>query len=491
MPKNITAKITSRPKRIDLMILGIILLLGLTLRLYKIDSPIADWHSWRQADTAAVARNFVKNDFNLLSPRYDDLSNIQTTNFNPQGYRLVEFPLYNGMFAFAYKYLPIMSLEIYGRLTTIIFSLIVIAAIYFLVLGEEGRLAAGIASGVFAVFPFFVYYSRVILPEMTALGFMMLAILSLYLWKNASTKIRSGMLFLLSATFCSLALLIKPTVIFYGLPLLYIFFQKFKLSMVKKLPIYIYFAIAIIPFVLWRQWISHYPEGMPTYEWLLTSVNTFEGTKVIFFRPAFFRWIFHERILNMILGGYAATLLILGVLKRPNRSYLLPMFGLAALIYLFTFQGGNVQHDYYQTMILPPLAIFVGLGSAFILQQKKLFHNVYLSTIAVVVILGFSAAMSFYQVKGFYHVSDDLVSIAKVIRTITPPDAHIVTDRDGDTTLLYLADRKGYPAVTEDLAGLKTKGMQYLVTAKADVADKVKLEYEMIFANDQVFIFKL
>ena len=38
----------------------IILLLGFGVRLYKITSPIADWHSWRQADTASVTRNFCE-----------------------------------------------------------------------------------------------------------------------------------------------------------------------------------------------------------------------------------------------------------------------------------------------------------------------------------------------------------------------------------------------------------------------------------------------
>jgi hypothetical protein len=54
----------------------VILCLAFGLRLYKINNPIADWHSWRQADTAAVARNFDKFGFDILHPRYDDISNI-------------------------------------------------------------------------------------------------------------------------------------------------------------------------------------------------------------------------------------------------------------------------------------------------------------------------------------------------------------------------------------------------------------------------------
>ena len=49
----------------DLLILGCIILIALVLRLYKIGAPLSDFHSWRQADTAAVARNFVREKFDF------------------------------------------------------------------------------------------------------------------------------------------------------------------------------------------------------------------------------------------------------------------------------------------------------------------------------------------------------------------------------------------------------------------------------------------
>ncbi|MEK7154827.1 MAG: hypothetical protein AAB697_01740, partial [Patescibacteria group bacterium] len=78
------------------IILVIILGLGLGLRLYKIDNPIADWHSWRQADTSAVTRNFVKYGVDIFTPRYDDFSDVSGNGFfNSNGYRMVEFPIFN------------------------------------------------------------------------------------------------------------------------------------------------------------------------------------------------------------------------------------------------------------------------------------------------------------------------------------------------------------------------------------------------------------
>ncbi len=73
----------------------LIVILAFSVRLYCIDFPLADWHSWRQADTSAVSRNFVKSGFDILHPQFDDLSNVPSGKENPQGYRFVEFPFYN------------------------------------------------------------------------------------------------------------------------------------------------------------------------------------------------------------------------------------------------------------------------------------------------------------------------------------------------------------------------------------------------------------
>jgi hypothetical protein len=76
------------------IILSLIFLLGFIVRLYRINAPLADWHSWRQTDTAAVTYRFKEEGVNLLQPQYFDISNIQSGEFNPKGYRMVEFPIF-------------------------------------------------------------------------------------------------------------------------------------------------------------------------------------------------------------------------------------------------------------------------------------------------------------------------------------------------------------------------------------------------------------
>ncbi len=478
-------------KKIDIIILASILAIALGLRLYKINTPLADSHSWRQADTAAVARNFARDGFNLLKPTYDDLSSIQTGLENPLGYRMVEFPLYSALFGAFYRYLPILSLEVYGRLTTAFFSLVTIGVLYYLALKEYSRAAAIGAALTFAVMPYFVFFSRVILPETTAVACMMLSLLFLYCdTQHKNTVTKSLIYFSLSIVFYAISILIKPTVIFYSIAIAYLLIARYKLGVFKQWKAYTFVLLGLLPFILWRTYIQNFPEGIPDSDWLFTNVNTFEGSKNIFFKPAFFRWIFMERLGKMILGIYMSFFLLLGITGNFKKYFLHSLF-VSALAYLFTFQGGNVQHTYYQTVIFPGIAIMIGLGIGHLVKASETFNKT-LSYVSLILVFVFSFAFSYYEIKDYYHIPQDLPPIAKLIGDFTKPEDKIVTDRLGDTTLLYLADRKGAPAIYKSIQELKDLGYSYLVTANKETTETLKNEgKEVLVESNQFALIKL
>lgn len=484
-------------KKLDIYLLAVIVLVGLILRLYKINTPLADFHSWRQADTAAVGRNFVKDGFDLLHPRYDDISNIQSGVENPQGYRFVEFPIYNATFAALYAGTSKLTpnnypIEVYARLVSLVSSLFILAIIYYLLLKERDRISAVVGAAIYAILPFSVFFSRTVLPDTSALSYMFISIFFMYLFTEATTTRKQVLFYTLSLISFALSLLVKPTVIFYGLSVLLLFIRKYELVIIKKWHVYLYFLLAAVPLIIWRSYISQFPEGIPTSAWLITSVNTYQGLQNIFFKPAFFRWIFFERINNIILGGYLSIFLILGILNRKNTFFLLS-FLVAAMAYLLTFQGGNVQHEYYQIFILPALGIFVGVGVGTILTNTKTFVHPLVSVPIIVVLFALSMFFSYYRVRDYYNYSSDLIQLGKVINTLTSDTDRIVTDSTGDTTLLYIADRKGAPAVYKSLPELKLQGYTHFATSKKDVAEQIKSEkiFEILFENDKHALFKL
>ena len=134
-------------KKLEYFLLIIILFGALSARLYKFHEPVADWHSWRQVDTSAVSRNFVKSGFDVMHPKFDDISKNVSMRDNPQGYRFVEFPIYNVFQAGFFVFFKYFTLEEWGRLVTIFSSLFSTWFIYLIV-----RKYVSSRAGLFAAF---------------------------------------------------------------------------------------------------------------------------------------------------------------------------------------------------------------------------------------------------------------------------------------------------------------------------------------------------
>src|SRR3989344_1263251 len=240
-------------RKIEILFLTLIVVLALILRLYKIDNPIADWHSWRQADTASVTRVMIQEGINLLTPRYQDISSIPSGQPNPNGYRLVEWPLYNLLHLAVYRLDPSLGIDKAGRLTSVIVSLVSLVFLYLIVRKLSGRLPALLAAFLFAVLPFSIYYSRVVLPEplMTTL---FLISFYLFLANHRPTPI-------LSAVFLALALLVKPDALFFGLPYLYWWWVNRQQSKISIWWLVLFCVIALTALAAWPILMSLFPEG--------------------------------------------------------------------------------------------------------------------------------------------------------------------------------------------------------------------------------------
>ncbi|MCI0531795.1 MAG: dolichyl-phosphate-mannose--protein mannosyltransferase, partial [candidate division Zixibacteria bacterium] len=77
-------------------ILWVLLFVSVAARFYHFGIPILDHQSWRQADSAAMARNFYQEEFNPLYPRVDGRGWTS-------GHVESEFPLYSFLVAILYK----------------------------------------------------------------------------------------------------------------------------------------------------------------------------------------------------------------------------------------------------------------------------------------------------------------------------------------------------------------------------------------------------
>ena len=191
-------------------LLAAIVLLSALLRLYKINNPVADWHAFRQADTASVTLEYVKaKKIDILRPRYHDLSNIQSGLDNPDGYRMVEFPFINALLAVLIK-ITGLDYVLVSRLAAILTSLLSLVVIYKLTTAISGVKTALLSSLFFAILPYSVFYSRAILPEPYVILFSTYAIWQFHLF--ATHRRWSNLI--LSCASLALAALLKPFVVF-------------------------------------------------------------------------------------------------------------------------------------------------------------------------------------------------------------------------------------------------------------------------------------
>ena len=438
----------------------ILLVCAFVIRLYGFSNPIADWHSWRQADTSAVSRNFVKQGYDILHPRFDDLSNVASGKDNPLGYRFVEFPLYNLLQALTYQIIGVFTLEQWGRLVTIFSSLASISCIYLLVKKYASTRAGFLAALFYAVLPYNIYYGRVILPDPSMVAASLLCLYFFDRWISAKNP-RLDHWFFLTVLSGASALLLKPYAVFFLLPVVISVFQKYHLKSLIQWKLWLMVLGIIIPLIWWRQWMTQYPEGIPVNTWLMNGNG-------IRFRPAFFRWIGYERIIKLIAGHIGLLFLMLGtyqVLQQKNKLYF-ASFLVGSLAYVTIFATGNVQHDYYQILIMPTIAIFMGLGAEFLLTRKFFNASFVMRLILVVGIMLVSFYGSWQQVKGYFNVNNpSIVTAGQIVDKITPPDAKIVALYDGDTSFLYQTNRQGWPTLQNGLEDLITQGADYLVFA--------------------------
>ncbi|MFZ5845287.1 MAG: ArnT family glycosyltransferase [Patescibacteria group bacterium] len=469
-------------KKLKLILSFLIFLIAATPRFYKLESPVADWHSWRQADTAAVARNFLKFGFNPWLPRYDDLSNIASGRDNPQGYRLVEFPLYQLTAASLAKIFPQLSIEIWLRATTITASSFSTALIFLLVsrlLNWQTGLFSGI---IFAILPYSIYYGRIILPETFAVFW---AVFSLWLLSGK----RGGWSRLGAAAVCgAIALLVKPTTGFLLLPSLYLIWRKPSNFKARSLGLFVFILLSVTPFLLWRNWISRFPEGIPAYTWLLNAGN-------IRFKGAWFYWLFAERLGKLILGYWGLILFGLGLVVKPSQEegWFFRWLLIGTLLYLIVFAAGNVQHDYYQVLLLPVVSIYVGKGFVFLLTNKVFSKAIsyQLSAISFLMMVAFS----WYTIRTYYWTNrPDIVAAGKLADKLIPPDAKVIAPYNGDTTFLYQTNRQGWP-IGFDIEKKITMGATHYVTVSPtdnDLETKQLAEcFSVLVRNDRYAIINL
>ncbi|WP_346289728.1 ArnT family glycosyltransferase [Sphaerothrix gracilis] len=443
---------------------SIFFLLGLALlvRLYNIQSPIIGVHSWRQADTAALARNFAENGLNFFYPQVDWAG-------SSAGYAETEFPLYSYLVALLYKLFGVS--EIYGRAIAVVCSLVALFFLFQLVAYVVNRQAAFWASFFYAVLPLNVFYSRTFQPESMM---QMACVMGLYFFIRWLDSERWWH-WTVSALFVAIACLLKVLPLAYlGLPLLYLAAVKFKGKLFQQVALWVYagFILGVT-----AAWYYH------AHQIYLTYGHTFGfwgGTTDRYLWTMLLSLKFWGDILLRLAVRHFAVVgffLFLGGLWVRRRSAVEGCFDMGLIgvvVSIAIAPTSSYVHEYYQLPFVFYGVIFIGKACDVLLQSGKQWQRQTLAVAIGLTLVSGSVIYSLdYMRREVVHTSE-VYALAQQVKASTPQKALLVSATGGDPTLLYLSHRKGWLVHPDDISAvqleaLATHGADYLAGSYSTV----------------------
>lgn len=441
-----------------------ILFLALLLRLYHIDFPVGGWQDWRQADTAAMARNFYENGFNLFYPQID-------WGGNSSGFVESEFPIYPFVVSIVYRFFDVN--DMWGRILSVLFSLSTIYGLYLLTKKYLSEKAALWAAFIYAIIPLNIYFGRAFMPESAMLMCSIWGIYWFALWLEGS-RARD---FILAAAFVSLAVLLKIPTLHLGLPLLFLAWLRFRSNTFKMKTLWLFALLILLPVAAWyyhahqlflQSGLSFGIWGFGTDKW---------GNFDIIITPKFYNRILFQSIAERHLTYAGFLLFVIGLFlkRKSNEEKLFDYWLLAVLIYFLIVAKGNQVHDYYQLPFILPAVAYIGKVFDKYVHTDSIRHAfrtkpLVFSFLALCLMGMFTLSYLRYDLfMNHYETYDTaLFRLTSAVQRSTTKSDLVVAVSENNPIVLYRCDRKGWNSSPEELdstslSDKKNRGAKFLV----------------------------
>jgi 4-amino-4-deoxy-L-arabinose transferase-like glycosyltransferase len=450
----------------------IILLITVLARILHVSYPVTGWHSWRQSDTASIARNFYENGHSLLYPQIN-------WGGNKSGFVESEFPVYPFIVSYLYDIFGVHDAA--GRWLSLLFSVLTVYGVYLLVRKIINEDTALWSAFIYAVLPLNIFYGRAFMPDTFML---MCSVYSVYFFCEWLDK-NNTRYFIFTVIFTALAILLKLPAMYMGLPLFYLAYTKYGLSLFKKSSLYLLTALIFIPVVLWYY---------HAHQLLLNNGSSFGiwtfgqdkwGTFALLADIAWYNDIFFKSIAerHLTYAGFVLTVWGLFVKRKNEREGLFDIWMIAVLIFIFIAAQAHRAQEYYSLPINIPAAVFAGKVlakylpfSSFRSSAAAGRYRSYMAMVCVILI----CVLSYLRTARFLGgESQDAPAIrmGTEIQSATAPGEKIVTICDGNPVYLYHARRFGWTAQPQEIDSA-------FVSAKKNEGAKVLAGEKEIFIQN-------
>ena len=447
----------------------LISIVAVGVRLIAINQPLVGNWSWRQSDVAAIARNYLHNGFHFARPQIDWAG-------DQPGYVGTEFPILPFAAAICYKFLGVH--EWIGRIQAVIFFAISLP--FFFLIARRLLPGAGATWALlfYSFAPLGIMTSRCFIPDTPSL---VLSLIGLYFFQRwTSSNDRAS--FFLAAIAISLSILIKATSVIIGVPLACLTvaavydrrYQKQFSAHRAPLQLIIFAAIALVPAAIWY-WFA-YEISLRFYPYHFFGAG---GVKIM---SLAWYWKIAKEIPWLTLTPIGFGLAVVGLFTASRSKQLgnplAPFYWwLAAMIFFIIVVGYGNRHPWYRLPLVPIAAVFAGSACEFLAARTPNRPIRVIGSIALVTSLGFFA---FSSLRVLYQpTTTSLYDAGLLLKKITPEGSLVAAADNGDPTLFYYGERKGWhflekngifngdPAGSEpaiaNLRELREKGANYLV----------------------------
>lgn len=467
----------------------LIVLLAIAFRLYRLDVPFVEGHSWRQVTNADITRHFAEGTMNPFLPR------VSWGGLN--GVVGMEFPLLHYLTAIVWRIFG--ESHISGRLVSMAFSIASVVLIFILGRRLFGTAAGRGAAFLFAVSPSLVFFGRAFMSDTPMVTFMIAAVVAWDWYFEQPHPSRA----VIASALTALAALVKlPAIVVLapigGLALSWLGWEAFR-----NRALWTGCAVAVALIAAWY--------------WNADRVFLETGLTQAVFRPSgtypadiapntFFYTTYHfataarllstefwlgltDRFWGLHLTAPGAVGAFIGLFFawRSGRALPVLLWVLGAFALLVVSAEGQWNHEFHQLPMMPALVLLFGVGAAPLFDGAylKRFMPIGLAVAAMSVVLTTSSVVMFRGsnvIPGLYrpaYLTTFFIDHGNFIQSVVPPDALIITADyrqfgANSPMLVYYARRQGWafdqstisPHVIENL---RTRyGVQFVFSSMGD-----------------------
>lgn len=470
--------------------------------------------SWRSTDMASIAMNYYRNGFHFLHPQVN-------WGGNGPGFVEMELPIIPFVLAVLYK---LFGVHDWLALIIPMVSGLGIVVLVYLLARHVFDPATGFVAGLFAASPPpMAALSMGLWPDPPMIFFGLLGIYSLVRWSEKN----SWGYFVVGALTTALAILLKLTALYLGIPILYLCFEKYGLNLWKEPQVWTLGFLILAPAGIWYTYAhTLYEEYHNTFGILSGGFLKFANGDILldssFYVKSLARMIFYH------FTPVVFALFLYGILTSQSEkvNYVFHVWFGAVLLYLLVAaRGVLIGHYQYMLPAIPPGAILAGFGTVSLLRKLETFPRLarwpqssWCVVLALMFLGGTAVATYVYESPDVYttrmwnHDRNTGLAVGRV--TASESLIMVVDNQMGGLpeqimtppNVFYFSDRRGWYVamswLSQDLIeDRRSEGARYLVVTGntvssfdascSTVKDYLSTHYLLILDNEDGIVYDL